>query len=605
MASPAEVVATSFDTAKTYASAAQSSLTGFTNALNTSLYTPPTISVAWNAIAAPALPSLPNVPALPAILFVAPTAPGPWTLVEPIITIDDFNEAAPTLNLPAAPTVSYGAVPVIPSVGAVAIPAAPTLAAVSVPSYLALSTPTFGGVNLRPDYLTRLENIPTLNLVAPTPYSYSMGAQYASTLLAALKARLLERMTGGSGLSPAVEQAIWDRARSRETQLGLANEAEIMRNSEAFGFQLPTGVLTAQLRQARQGYFDKLSGLSREVAIKQADMEQENMKSAISQGMDLEGKLIDYSLKMEQLSFDTAKGAADNAIQSYNAQIEQFKALLSGYQIYAVAYKTIIDAELAKVEVYKAELQGEQTKAQINVSLVQQYKAQIEAGLAYVEIYKAQVGAANTLIQLEQTKISAAGEQIKGYVAQVNAETAKVEAYKAGVQAETTKVDVYRVKADAFRARTGAQAEKARAEVSRYSALAQAKTAEWQGYTARIEAERSRIAALGTQSNVLLDGYKAGAAAVEATASMHTRIFETRIKDYEASQQIAIQTAKVNGDFVIAANNSRLDAAKVGAQVYAQLTASAYGMVNASASVSGGNSVSYSFSGATAGSSMP
>lgn len=598
MSTPAEVVASAFAQAQSYASSAQASLVAFTDALNGSIYAPPTISVTWNSIAVPSLPSLPAVPTMPTITFTAPTAPADWVLAEPAITIDDFTEAAPTLNLPNAPTITYGAVPSIPAVADVAIPAAPTLPTVAVPTFLALSTPTFAGIDLHTAYLAKLDNIPTLALVAPTPYSYALGAKYASTLLTTLQSILLTRLAGGTGLSPAVEQAIWDRGRSRETQIALGNEAEIMRSSEALGFPLPAGVLAAQLREAQQTFYDKLSGLSRDVSIKQADLEQENLKQTIAAGMDLEGKLVDYSFKLEELTYQSAKTMAENAIASYNSQVEQFKALLQAYNTYAAAYKVIIDGELAKVEVYKAQLQGEQTKAQVNLALVQQYKAQIEAGLSLVEIFKAQVGAANTLIELEKTKISAAGEQIRGYVAQVNAETAKVEAYKAGVQGESTKVEVYRVKADAFRAKAGAQGDKARAQIARFSALAQAKTVEWQGYTAKVEAERSRITALGAQSTALLEGYKAGAAAIEAEAGMHTRIFEAQIKDYEAGQSIALQAGKINGDFTIATNNARLEASKVGAQVFAQLTASAYGMIHAQAGVSasGGTSVSYSYS---------
>ena len=607
MASAAELVNQSFTRAQSYASSAQSSLNGFTTALSASIYSPPTINVQWNSLAAPALPSLPSVPAMPAIAFAAPTAPGDWSLAEPSINISDFNELAPVLDMPSAPVLSYGVAPTIPSVGAVSVPHAPTLTEVALPTYLSLRTPAFGGVDLHQDYLDKLDDIPTLDLVAPTPYSYVAGQKYASDLLANLQAVLNERIVGGTGLAPAVEQAIWDRARSRETQISLANEAEVMRNSEAFGFQLPSGVLAAQLRDAQQAYYDKLSGLSRDVAIKQAELEQENLKQTIDAGMRLEGQLIDYSYKLEQMSFDAAKFAADNAIQNYNAQIEHFKALLSGYNTYAAAYKTIIDAELSKVEVYKAELQGEQTKAQVNQALVQQYKAQVEAGLSQVEIYKAQVGAANTLIQLEQAKIGAAGEQIKAYVAQVNAETSKVEAYKASVQAEASKVEVYRVKAQAFSARAGAQADKARAEISRYSALAQAKDAQWRGYTARVEAERSRIAALATQSTALLDGYRASTAAIESTAAMQTKVWESQIKQYEASQTISIQAAKINGDFAIQANNARMEAAKAGTQVYAQLTSSAYGMMNTSAGITGGATmtVGYSYGGDVSGAVAP
>lgn len=608
MSGPSTEVSEAFDRAYRYAELSQSNMSSFTAALNSSIYSPPTISMTWNSIAAPSLPSMPVAPSMPTISFAVPGGqPTELSIAMPSVVIDDFTETAPTLTLPTAPTLSYGSVPTVPSAADVSVPVAPVVTMPAEPTYLSLSTVSFAGVDLHEDWLARLEDMPTLTLVSPTPFSYARGPEYASSLLSALKATLESRLGGGTGLPEAVEQAIWDRARSRETKIALANEAEIQRASEALGFQLPSGVIAAQLREAQQNYYDKLSELSRDVAIKQAELEQANLKDTIAAGMQLEGQLIDYAFKLEQLSFETARAYADNAIQSHNAAVEQFKALLVGYQTYAQAYDTLIKAELAKVEVYKAQLQGEQTKAQINESLVQQFKAQIDAGMSQVEIYRAQVGAAQTLVQLEQTKISAAGEQVRAYVAQVNAETAKVEAYKASVQAQSTLVDMYKTKADAFSAKVGAQAEKAKAELARYNALVSAKTAEWDGYKTKVQTEGERIKALGIQSGALLDGYKAEAAAIESEAKMVTMRWETQIKDYEASQQLMLQTAKINADVALQTNNARLDAAKVGAQVYAQLTSSAYGMVNASASISGSasNSVSYSYGGDVAGEVTP
>jgi len=599
MPSANELVTESFAQANIYAHNAQEALTGFTNALNNAIYAPPTMSLNWTSISAPVVPSVDPLPDLPTVAFNVPSGqPTALTDTLPEIVIDDFAVTDPSLTFPTAPTMSIGTTPTIPAISTVTVPDAPTITTPDTPTYLALSTVTFSGIDIHADWLTQLESIPTLTLASPTPYSYVAGPEYASTLLTNLQATINTRLAGGTGLAPAVEQAIWDRARSREMQNSLANEAEITRASEALGFQLPAGVMAAQLREAQQDYYDKLSNLSRDIGIKQAELEQENLKSAISQGMELEGRLIDYSYKLEQLTFETAKAYADNAIQIYNASVEGYKALLNGYQTYAGAYKTIIEAELAKVEVYKAELSGEETKAKINNSLVEQYKAQIEASMSQVEIYKAQVNAAQTLVELEKAKIGAAGEQIKAYVAQVNAETAKVEAYKSGVQAEASKVDVFRAQTQAFSAKVGAQAEKARVEIARYSALTQSKSLEWDGWKAKIAGETARVQALGTQSNVLLDGYKAGASATEAQSTLNARVWESGIKQYEAGQQLAIQTAKINNDLAIQTNNARLDAAKAGAQVYAQLTSSAYSMIHASAGVSSsaGLSVGYSYS---------
>lgn len=369
MSTPAEVVAESFAQAQSYANIAQSSLTGFTDALNAAVYTPPTLSVTWTSIAAPSLPSLPTLPTMPTISFVAPTAPTDFVDVAPAVTtIDDFD------------------------------------------------------------------------VDPPTP----------STLLNDLTATLIARLAGGTGLAPAVEQAIWDRARSRETRLAQANVDEIARTSESMGFMLPPGVMVDQVRVAQQNYYDKLSELSREVAVKQAELEQKNLTDAINEGTALEGEII----------------------------------------------------------------------------------------------------------------------------------------------------RIYKTQADVYVSKVGAKAEIAKLGMARYESLIRAYEASVSAFKSKVDAERSRIEALSTQSSTMLEGYKAGAHAIEATASMYSRLWETQIKDYEAGQSIMLQAGKINSDNLNYTNSTRMDAAKAGAQVYAQLVSSAYSMIHASAGVSAGSNmgISYSYS---------
>ena len=584
-----------------YASQAEVKLNSFTAALESTLYTAPVLNIAWTSLADPEYALVNPAPDLTAVTFSAPTEPTLQALPSVTISIDDFTEVAPTLPSISAPTVSIGTAPSVPAVGAVSIPDAPTIDVVALPSYLALSTPTFAGVDLHLDWLDKLDEIPELSLVSPTPFSYALGPEYASALLSSLQNTLNARLAGGTGLSPAVEQAIWDRGRDRETNIMQGNIDDLMRTSEALGYDIPAGVIAAQLREAEQKYYDALSTLSRDVSVKQAELEQENLKQTIAAGMQLEGMLIDQSLKLEQMAFNTAKEYADNAVAIYNAGVEAYKAILAGYAAYAAAYKTIIEAELAKVEVYKAELMGEQTKASINNTLVQQYKAQIEASMALVEIYKAQVGGAEALIRLEQAKISAAGEQIRAFTAQVNAETAKVEVYKTQIQAQSLEVDMYKAKAQAYSAVVGAQAEEARVHIAEYSAIANANATLYEGYKAKISASTAQMNAIVGENSKLIDAYRAEAAATEANAKLVASVWEAKIKEYEASQMFMLEQGKINNAALMQANQSRNEAAKVGAQVYSQLSASAYGMMHSNASIQGQtqNSVSFSYKNAT------
>ena len=586
-----------YDAANTYVSNALSAGTNYIAALAGVNYTAPVISVTWDYIAPPSLPAIPATPSLSDITFDF-TNPGPGTFDEtaPTVVIDDFTEAAPELLLPTQPTLSYGSTPLIHEVADVAVPASPVIVLPSEPQMLSLSTVTFSGVDMHEGWLDQLENIPELTLLAPTPYSYTPGPEYASELLTALQQKLKERMLGGTGLTPAVEQAIWDRARDRETRTARANIDDIARTSEALGYDIPAGVMADQMRMAQQTYYDKLSELSRDVAIKQAELEQTNMMQAVTQTIQLEGQLIDYSYKMEHLAFEAAKQLADNAVQIYNAGVEGYKAVLDGYRTYAMAYKTIIDAELTKVEVYKAELQAEQTKAQINNTMVEQYKAQITASLAIVEVFKAELSASNTLIQLEQAKVQASAEQIKAYVAQVNGETAKVEAFKAGVQAQQAISDIYKAKVQAFSAKVGAQAEKAKAELGVYTAKAQTYVAEWDGYKAEAQAKGMVADAQAKQNTSLVEGYKAASHAVIATAESATALWKGQIAQYEASKQIALASAKQNTEAYMSTRQMAVDATKAGAQISGQMAAAALGQVHTTFGSSFGRQISYSYS---------
>lgn len=590
--SAAEIVNDKYDRSIALAESATIAVNNFQQALNASVYQPPVVSVNWSTLAAPNLPPIPDLPRLPDINLSIPDGmPTPFVGDMRDVTIDGFDVAPPTLNFGAMPTLTIGTAPALPQVRDVTVPDAPDVMLPDAPNFLALTTHNFGGVNLREEWLEKLDDIPTLSLLQPAPFTYSPGAKYASQLLDNLKATLNARIHGGTGLAPAVEQAIWGRAQDRETAVALAREQEVLRGAEALGFPLPSGVLAGQLADARREYHDKLAGLSRDIAIKQADLEQQNLKDTIQSALQLETSLMDDAYKLEMLAFEASKAAADNAIAAHNAALEHFKALLDGYRAYAAAYDTVVRAELNKVEVFKALLQAEQTKADINKSLVDRYKAEIEGAMAAVEIYKARVGAAQTLVELERARIQAGGEQVRAFVATISAETAKADLYKAGVQAEATKQDAYRTQVQAYAAKVGAQADRARAEVARYQALISAKGLEWDGWKARLSAATAQVEAAARKSSVMVDGYRLGASAAEAQAGAYMRRWEADIAQYQAGTNITFAAAKQNAEAVMHTADARMEAAKVGLATSSQRLASAWAMVSASAAISGSASL--------------
>lgn len=98
----------------------------------------------------------------------------------------------------------------------------------------------------------------------------------------ALEARIQDMLNGdGTGLPAAIENALWERGRSRITRDGLVLEQNVANDLAARGFTAPNGVMVARLDEARFTGHVAVAGFSRDVAIRQAEIHIENLRFAM------------------------------------------------------------------------------------------------------------------------------------------------------------------------------------------------------------------------------------------------------------------------------------------------------------------------------------
>lgn len=597
--SSAEIVTEQYTRSRDYADNLENKVTGMIEALAAAPVTVPVLDVEFDTTTI-ADPVIPDPGALPTMTAHTPQViPLPSEEVEDIdgvlVSLPEFTATPPVLNFGVAPEINIGTVPALPSIRDVTLPDAPEVELPTLPTMLTLSTPTFAGMESHADWLERLKTAPVLDLVRPAPLEYRRGPAYESMLLQNLKAVLNERIKGGTGLSPEVEALIWGRAVDRETRIARGAELDVLRSGEALGFKLPSGVVAAQLERARRDFHDKIAGMSRDVAIKQAELEQSNLQQVVSEGVQLESKLMDNALQLEQQAFEAARAVAESHLQIYNAGVREFEVLMQQFNTYATVYRTLVDAETAKLEQYKAELQAEQTKASINQSLVAQFKAQVEAQQIRVEMYRTQLQGAQTLMQVEQTKLQAAGEQVRAFVATVNAETARLDAYKTKVGAEATKVDVFKSQAQAYASECSAKAESAKIVITALETKARILASRYDGYRTRVQAEASLSEIAANNSRVQLDAYRASAHATEAKANVTAKIWEAKLMQYRAGVEVSANAQRSNAAFAMQAAQMNQDLVKTGAQTMSQLLASAWNVVSTSATSQGSLSETHSY----------
>lgn len=562
-------------------------------ALSASL-APPVISSEFpDAGIAPALISA-TPPTMEPVLWTAPDAPAAFTSV---LDIGDFmpapfDEDPPELLFGTAPTAFTDNAPDAPGIDLVFDYPELELTLPAAPSLLALSITPFDGLNMPTIDFT----LPELTVAAPSIREYTPGADYTSSLLTSLKASLEDRIVnGGTGLAADVETAIWDRGREREARSAADAQAELER-METLGYSLPPGVyLDARLKIATElAYAGR--GYGREVAIKQAELEQSNVLAALATSTQLESASMSYANQVEQRLFDSCKYATEAGVAIYNAQVQAYAAYLDAYKTKVNIYEALVRGELARVDAYKATIQAEQAKADINRSLVEQYKVQVEAALANVEVFKARIGVIQTRAEIEKTKVMVFGEQVRAYAARIGAYTAGVEGFRATIQAEGAKQDAFRSQVDAYKAQVEAGTKVIDSRIAAFRANLEANTSAWEAYKSAYQAQSARAQAIAAGNSSLAESYKAQVQGIASYNEVLTKQWSVAFDQARAVSEIGVGTAKANAELYVTTRSLALDAAKVGAQVSAQLGAAALNAINWSQSYSTSFGVSNGFS---------
>lgn len=557
---------------------------------------PPSIIPVFPTIDNPPDPNVPEPPPLTTTTFTMPTSPTAFT---DTITIDailpaPFDDTPPVLSFGTAPASFSENLPAAPGVETDYAYPTLNLSLPAPPALLSLNVRQFDGVNIPTVDFT----IPELTIVAPEPLTYVPEDHYTSALLTDLKTTLQDRITnGGTGLNPAVEVAIWDRGREREART-MRDQLDDLDRYETLGYALPPGVwLDARLKVATENAYANM-GLSREIMIKQAELELQNVVQSLQIANQLEGQLITYTNQREQRAFEAYRYATEAAISIYNAKVQAYTAYVDAYKAKVQIYDALVRAEIAKVEAYKAEIGAEQAKASINTALVEQYKVQADVALSNVEVYKAQIEAIRSKAEIERLKVEIYGEQIKGYTAKINAYTAQVEGFRASVQAEASKQEAFRSRVEAYTAQVTASTKVIDAKIAEQGAKIQAKSLEWDGYKAFISGEAARTDAVAKLNSATVDSYQAEVSAFSSYNQAVSQQWEAAVRQAIAVGEVGVAAQKANAEAYISSRSVSLDAAKVGAQVSAQIGAAALSVMNISQSysVSSGTSMNSSWS---------
>lgn len=201
---------------------------------------------------------------------------------------------------------------------------------------------------------------------------------------------------GYSGLPAAYEQAIWNRARSRDTLEALRLEEEAVSQFAARGFSLPPGVLSNRLLTVQQDAANKSSTIARELAIKQMEIAVDMVKFAVGEvsklRLGIAAALADFIrawMAMPAAAAEIAKAKAQMHQLLWDSSARYIQAQVAVANLSLETQKTNSDLGL-DVGKFNASAGNEMTKVRVETAL---RSAADMAGIA-----AAARGAQNTLV---------------------------------------------------------------------------------------------------------------------------------------------------------------------------------------------------------------
>lgn len=524
------------------------------------------------------------------------------------LNLDDLNmpdaPVMPTIELPSAPGMINIPVPERPVVNTdIEIPEAPVLVMPEMDTLKQIEIPEFNFPEL-PDFDGTPPSIEGISV--PNVFVNWKEPDYKSEILGELSFYIREGMKGGTGLPAPIEEALFNRARARDSREVSRAVNEVIGDWSSRNFTMPPGMLVKQIAAIREDGQLKAAELNRDILIEASKMEIEQIRFLVQQGMSLEQLTSNIFNNTTTRLFEVARFNAESQINVFNAQIAFFNAQNEAFTTLSSVYRTKLDGALAKLSAYKTAVDAQVAIGQINEQYVQVYRAKMDAVLSNVEVYKALIQGASLRAEVMKNQFDSYRADVQAYSEQIGAEKVKVEAYEAQIRGETSKASLFDAQARAYASTIqGVQAkanvkgqqiqlkmEAARVWIGKYQA-------DLESYKAELQANLSEVQQNTVAFSAEVDAWRATAGLEVSQAEMQSRyadmntrtniaFAEMQLKEYEAKMQKAIQEA-----------NIALESAKAMGQYSAQLAAGAMSAAHVSASISGNGSASTSTSKST------
>lgn len=469
---------------------------------------------------------------------VRPVAPVPG------IEVDGFQPVFDQLQIPDAPEPRPEPVfPVAPVGRDIALPDKPVLNRPGMPDLVELVIPAF-----------RFAPLPPWSDENPEFVGSSVSAvlqwhetPYVPVLMDEQVAVIRRMWAGGTGLPPAVEQALWERAASRE-DIAIARDVSAAAvEFSGRGYTLPPGALVARIDAVRAEGALRKQGLGRDILAKVTDTHIENLRYACTQALAAESVLVGLWGQMAQRALESAKYQMDAELAVLNANIAIYNARQGARQNSANVRRLALEERAQEIQTMRLELDAELAKGQINEQRVRVFSELYRALQADVDLYKAEMGGAQIESELQRNEVERFKAAVQATAELVQADKLRYDAYESRVKGETAKAGLLESQARAYSAYVSGKSTVAEIAIKNQRAGLDLQDLELRAFIAGLESDKAVLQAQVAAITANAEAHKTNTARFVAQAQAETAIAEVdqRAWDSQVRNSIALYEAEM------------------------------------------------------------
>lgn len=281
-----------------------------------------------------------------------------------------------------------------------------------------------------------LVTVPTINVDftgAPDfPEDLNLAMTWAEASLptevfTALRTQILADLVDGStGITSAVEAAIYTRARNRQQADRLAAYNRISNIAAQLQHAFPTSVLSSALADFEIGANRQDAEIEAAIIEGQAKLAQENRKSAIQGAIALEGLLRQTRTDESGRALDSAKALGQLLIQEYTEKSKQVAIYWEGkkteVQALSEQMRGAIETNKGLIDLFSKQYESlkirSESAASYNKSLTDVFQAETQG---FGEVERAVSSRNDSSIKLLEQAIANADMNLRAQIAEANA----------------------------------------------------------------------------------------------------------------------------------------------------------------------------------------